>query len=743
MLHYISRSYHILRNRGPRSLAAHSLKFIANKIDPHDIPNDFLGSQTIPGRLNTIGAVVARTLPDCINPVIHIPTSEFGTEIKFDNVAVVAHIFYPSITKEMLQYLKNIPIPFGLFITTDAEEKKNIIKQELIDLNLGAIETEIRVTPNKGRDVAPKYIGFRDVYEKYECFLHLHSKQSLHTDGYGNVWRQYLFDNLIGSRQIVESCLQILSNDNTGIVYPEHAEKIKELINWGYDFPLAKSLLKRVNITLDANTILEFPSGSMFWGRSDAIKAILDLNLKFDDFPEEKGQIDGTLAHAIERSLLLFVESAGFKWVRTTTKSSRKKLSNKESRFFPLLGSEHTTGGITSNRIPESYRILFSPDFTDRPRINLILPTVNPAHVFGGIDTALKIFNQIKKTCLDPIDVRIIVTDSRVDSIVDSLKNYPVYKIGHELEAEHSLVDATDREKKLLDLRPNDIFIATAWWTALNAFRAHDAQNILFGRAPKVVYIMQDFEPDFYGWSTRYALAESTYLRGNDTIAIINSEELANYFSSKYIHPNRMVIPYRINSKIDVSLTYSLREKIILFYSRPSAVRNCFESGIDGIALWARRNPVEASEWKVYCIGELFDEELASKIPNVVVTGKTSLDEYASLLSKASIGISLMISPHPSYPPLDMAYAGVQTITNKYPGKDLSVRSDRITSIEIPTSELIALELENQINYANSNMIGKTSPIRNDILDIDTDIENFDPARLLSILGLNSIDPDV
>ena len=56
----------------------------------------------------------------------------------------------------------------------------------------------------------------------------------------------------------------------------------------------------------------------MFWARPDALRPLLDLNLKIDDFPAEHGQLDGTLAHAIERLFLHACGKAGYRWVKVT-----------------------------------------------------------------------------------------------------------------------------------------------------------------------------------------------------------------------------------------------------------------------------------------------------------------------------------------------------------------------------------------------------------------------------------------
>jgi hypothetical protein len=70
-----------------------------------------------------------------------------------------------------------------------------------------------------------------------------------------------------------------------------------------------------------------------------------------------------------------------------------------------------------------------------------------------------------------------------------------------------------------------------------------------------------------------------------------------------------------------------------------------------------------------------------------------------------------MLSPHPSYPPLEMAEAGMITLTNRFDGKDLSLRSDNIISIDVLTPETLAEEIARATSQAGS-MIGTTTGFR-------------------------------
>ncbi len=175
---------------------------------------------------------------------------------------------------------------------------------------------EVRVCENRGRDVAPKLITFRHVYDAYEIFLHLHTKRSPHGGTPLSSWRHYLTENLIGSPEIARSNLYLLEDPKVGIVFPQHLFDLRGILNWGYDYNHARALLARMGIELNKNLVLEFPSGSMFWGRSAALRKLLILHLQFSDFPDEVGQIDGTPPHAIERIMLMVAEASGYEWLK-------------------------------------------------------------------------------------------------------------------------------------------------------------------------------------------------------------------------------------------------------------------------------------------------------------------------------------------------------------------------------------------------------------------------------------------
>src|SRR5947209_4829953 len=747
----------IYRQYGFRALIGAALRQIAAVTDPMEgrdrNPVNGPVNQKATHYLHTYeltridGVVPSRRPTNETDFALEVP---FGFELppcRQEKVAAIVHAFYPEIVPELFEQLRNIPCRTDLFISTDTEEKRAEIVAHGALWDRGSVE--VRLCENRGRDIAPKLITFKDVYDRYDIFLHLHTKRSPHGGTPLSSWRHYLTENLIGSPEIARSNLHLFEDPKIGIVFPQHLFDLRGILNWGYDYNHARALLARMGIALNKNLVLEFPSGSMFWGRSAAIRKLLDLDLGFADFAAEAGQIDGTLAHALERIMLMIAEASGYEWLKVVRRdlypipytvlavNSADDIAEHRLRVFqPCLARADWSVRPQDLAIIETRPILSYPSRNERPRLTLLTPTVNPGQIFGGVATALKIFNELADHLGDDFDRRIVTTEA--DIAPEGYANFPDYQpqpfFQSRDEAPRVLVDANDRMGGRLDLRAGDVYFATAWWTANLAHELIADQKVFFGREGPLVYLIQDDEPYFYGWSSKYALAETAYHKGDNTLAIINSEELFETMTAKYRFRDASFIPYRLNARIDEVLARLPRERRILVYGRPTVSRNAFEIICEALFRWQQREPVTASRWRIISLGESFDPRWTMPVQNMEIGGKGGLEEYADHLNRAAVGISLMISPHPSYPPLEMAEAGVLTITNKYGCKDLSRRFAEIISIQRADPELLADAIGTAVREAEARRIGKIVA-RRPPRDLASDRSSlYSPQKLVEII---------
>lgn len=236
---------------------------------------------------------------------------EFSAPVACPRLAVLCHVYHEHIAPEIAGYLANIPFPYALYVTTDDQAKIPAITAAF-----GGALTAVRVVPNRGRDIAAKLLGFPEAYRRHEFVLHIHAKLSAHTDTL-ETWRGFLLENLLGSASIVESVFTIFAaRPEVGMIAAQHFEPLRHWINWGGNFAAAQALGRRMGATLSETAVLDFPAGSMFWARAAAIKPLLDMGLTFDSFEAEGAQVDGTLAHAVERLFFHACEQAGLDWVR-------------------------------------------------------------------------------------------------------------------------------------------------------------------------------------------------------------------------------------------------------------------------------------------------------------------------------------------------------------------------------------------------------------------------------------------
>ncbi len=229
-------------------------------------------------------------------------------------VAVVVHAYYTELFAEVCSYLKNMPCPYTLLVSVKNEDDRKIIDQQVGSLPL-LEKTIVKVVENRGRDIKPFLVDFASELNDFDYICKVHTKKSLFTGEEKMDRRQYLYKMVIGSRQRIQAILTIFARDaGVGIIYPARYEQMPY---WSYTWLSNKSIaapfVNMLGFDFDPDEYIDYPSGSMFWFKKEALKPLLDMRLTGNDFPEEMGQNDGELQHVMERCFTLSARSRGFK----------------------------------------------------------------------------------------------------------------------------------------------------------------------------------------------------------------------------------------------------------------------------------------------------------------------------------------------------------------------------------------------------------------------------------------------
>lgn len=336
-------------------------------------------------------------------------------------------------------------------------------------------------------------------------------------------------------------------------------------------------------------------------------------------------------------------------------------------------------------------------DFSEK-RINLLVPSINPEHVFGGISTALKFFEKLIEE--SGYCSRIILTDATPSrtALKQYKDKYTYVKASKDSDARHQIVGYSDRYMQSIPVSENDYFMFTGWWTAYCTQEACLEFTKETGIKPnKFINFIQDYEPGFYPWSSRYLLADSTYRNEYPQLAVFNSKLLHEFFiQNGYSFYKEYEFDPVLNGKLKEILEKNFgkvnKKKQILVYGRPSVDRNAFSIVVSSLKKWVE-NQKDIEEWEILSAGEYHLPVDLGRGKELVSVGKLTIEQYAQTMLDTYAGISLMSSPHPSYPPLEMSVFGIKVITNNYSNKDLSSFNSNITSVASASPSVIAAKL--------------------------------------------------
>lgn len=220
---------------------------------------------------------------------------------------VVIHAWYVDVLEELLTQLRDAEFDHHLIVTTT---ERNLAEVNLALQNQG-MDADVAVHDNHGRDILP-FLRIADslLNAGASLVLKLHTKRSVHRQD-GDQWRREMVDSLLGRDRVKGIIDAFKQRPDLGLVAPEgHIQRLS--FYWGANEQTVRALATRMGLTQPDINNAVFAGGSMFWVRLQAIQPILDCHLQPSEFEKEQGQVDGTLAHAIERLFSISAVDQGY-----------------------------------------------------------------------------------------------------------------------------------------------------------------------------------------------------------------------------------------------------------------------------------------------------------------------------------------------------------------------------------------------------------------------------------------------
>jgi lipopolysaccharide biosynthesis protein len=165
--------------------------------------------------------------------------------------------------------------------------------------------------------------------------LKLHGKRSTHRED-GDAWRRELLDKLLAPARAARILSAFAEDPRLGIVHAEgHLQPLHYY--WGENEANVDYVCRLAGIPAPDVEHDSFVAGSMFWLRPDALRLLLDAHLGLLDFESEAAQLDGTLAHALERSFSLCASAGNF-----VTRSAVSLMGGADGKAGPYRYAERS-----------------------------------------------------------------------------------------------------------------------------------------------------------------------------------------------------------------------------------------------------------------------------------------------------------------------------------------------------------------------------------------------------------------
>lgn len=313
-----------------------------------------------------------------------------------------------------------------------------------------------------------------------------------------------------------------------------------------------------------------------------------------------------------------------------------------------------TTSALMERALPNLSPLNIVPATENGNAVTMVTDSVASGQLLGGVGTAVLLAATIAQSrgWTLRIVTRMFRTDDMAVRALLKLQNVvysgPIEVIFSDGSPGSAGVPLSER----------DLVLTTSWWGTWSTRRTVPDDQI--------VYLLQEDERMFYPHDDRHLLCDET-LNSTDIRFVVNSELLMSHFrDSGTAGPSTRGISFEpaFPDEIYYPAKHAGRRNL-LFYARPDHPRNLFLRGLQALEQAFAEGMFPADRWDVHFFGMgITKVDFGGR--SITYHDALSWSDYAALIRKADLGLSLMYTPHPSYPPLDLAASGAVVVTNSF-----------------------------------------------------------------------------
>ena len=347
----------------------------------------------------------------------------------------------------------------------------------------------------------------------------------------------------------------------------------------------------------------------------------------------------------------------------------------------------------------------FVPDI--QPRLTMVTDSINRGYLYGVVGTAI-IFACLLAARLGA-SLRVI-TCAEPPEQANFKKIIDLHGIPWNGNVDFRYINTVD-DRTQIDFGEHDQFLTTSWWTTWSLRQTVDSKRIS--------YLLQEDERMFYPTGDEYLWCTDV-IHDSNIRFIINSRMLFEHF----VDDGLLNIAERgvwFEPAFPSNYYYmeehdAAERRNLFFYARPTNLRNMYYRGLEAIDAALKRGILSPDEWNIHFVGKDLGDLVLSHDVRPILHQNLDWSDYTALVRRMDVGLSLMASPHPSYPPLDLAASGAVAVTNSFGRKtSLAAYSANILCVDSSIDALVsgldaavALAADRRTrreNYENSGLL--------------------------------------